>query len=116
MLNRFSSYLIKSELQSPTQGLKTLQLMTRNSLKQLNRALESEIEASQDPQASAGRFLDELRQNTTDQTLGFLHSWATFMLRAQQTTNPLDALRDGYQIKSMFNGIQPVLQHTIDTF
>ena len=116
MLDRFTGYLVKSGTHSTMQGLKTLLLMTKNSRQQINRALEAENEASQDPHASSGRFLEEVRQNTTDQTFGFLHYWASFMLRAHSSRDPLDALQDSYSIKAMFSGIGPVFQHTIDVF
>jgi hypothetical protein len=90
--------------------------MTRNSQRQITRALVAENEASQDPHASSGRFLEEVNQNTTDQTLGFLYYWASFLLRATNGQNPLDALEASYLIKANFNGIGPLLQHTIDVF
>jgi len=57
-----------------------------------------------------------VRQNTNDQTLGFLYYWANFLLKASNQTNPLNALEASYQIKANFNGIGPLLQHTIDVF
>jgi hypothetical protein len=57
-----------------------------------------------------------VRQNTNDQTFGFLFYWANFLLRATNEKNPLNALEASYQIKANFNGVGPLLQHTIDVF
>jgi hypothetical protein len=88
--------------------------MTKNSQQQIIRALAAKDEASHDPNTSAGRFLEEVMQNTADQTFAFLYYWASFMLKAAHTKTPFDALQQGLQLKSNFNCIGPILQHTVD--
>lgn len=48
------------------------------------RALNSEIQATNDPQSSSGRFLEEIRMNQTDQQFGFLFLWVKFIHQAQK--------------------------------
>ena len=82
MLNTIKSCLTAEGFAN--KGIEKLQIWTRNSLRQLMRSLHSEIQATNDPQSSSGRFLEEIRQNSVDQQFGFLFLWIKFIHLMQQ--------------------------------
>ena len=61
MLKTVKDCLMKEGYKSG--GIKKIQIWTRNSFRQVLRSLNSEIQATNDPQSSSGRFLEEIRMN-----------------------------------------------------